>query len=211
MSKKYGKGGEAYEIQKERASRSYWKLSPEERKVRNKRTALLNRLRKAGVRYKASNRKYRLSTYNYRLRYYPGRYFRCTLCKRRRLLTNVHSAEAHLLSHRNEIQTYQEYTGTSPHFTHEDYKVYMEKMKKLYLKPAKPRIHKGRLDIAILEAEYRQALQRKRETYKKKLSDYIVPVEENEIEKEIERRLEQKESEKKTKRRENRLRRLGKL
>ena len=209
MSKKYDKGGEAYEIQKERACRSYWKLSPEERQVRNKRTTLLNRLRKAGVRYKNSNRKYRLSTYNYRLRYYPGRYFRCILCKRRSLLTSVHSAEAHLLSHKNGIQTYQEYTN--PYSTHDDYKVYMEKMKKLYLKPAKPRIHKGRLDIAVLEAEYRQALQRKREIYKKKLSDYIVPVGEKEIEKEVERRLKQEESEKRAKRRENRLRRMRKL
>lgn len=133
---------------------SYWNLSPRARRARNKRTAQLNQLRRYNIWYDTFDKKSQLKIYGLRKKSYGPEYFRCAVegCSRwKKLLTGRTAAEAHLLSHKGIVKSWQEFR--SPFSTHDEYKAYMKRMKETYLKPFVPRIRKADLDVVIRKAK----------------------------------------------------------
>lgn len=134
---------------------SYWNLSPKARRARNKRTAQLNQLRrKYGIYYNTSDKKSRLKIYRRRKKLDSTEYFKCAIegCKRgKEVLAGRTAAEAHLLSHKGIVKSWQEFR--SPFSTHDEYKAYMKRMKDTYLKPFFPRMRKVNLDAVLSKAE----------------------------------------------------------
>lgn len=142
MSLSYDKGGEYYKIQKRQARQRYWNLTPAQRLERNKRTAQLNQLRRYGVWYKDSSRKYRREVYKLKKKPYYSEYFRCLApgCEKRNLLEGRETAEKHLFyRHKDELnlKTWKEFKQEhGPYGNYDEYKAYKKGILSRYLRPS---------------------------------------------------------------------------